>query len=437
MRPITKEEEKEVDWWFPSSEDEIMNRLDIASKRNLSYQDHPILVFPGTCAHPIACQAFSRFLAPNPNNIMTHTRGMSEKGFVGTQQLEVEVITMLGRMLGDSYCDGYFASGGTEANIWGAWIGRNYLLSSEKVGSGEICVIASHQYHYSGRKACDLLGLGEGIFGECKKCNEDHIFTPKDLGGLHLVGTNQKGEIDLQQLREQIVNQFEKGVRRFMIFLTMGTTMMGAIDDVKGVEKIVEEFPKADFYVHLDAAFGGFIVPFLPHLKEKAIAFHSPIVKSVTIDVHKMGLAPYPAGIALCRKDLQRFIQRPTGYVNSGMDDTVCGSRSGAAAASVWAVMSYLGPKGYREEAEKCMKWTEELKFGLENIGIKVYPHTINILLADLGGKSINEDKYILVTDHMPSDLTDPNSCRKILYKFTLMHHTQDGEIAEFISHLR
>ncbi|GAB4506896.1 MAG: hypothetical protein Fur0017_31490 [Anaerolineales bacterium] len=168
-----------IEFQFPTkSKDEIdvLRVLRFASDDNLDrYQKELILGFPGTYPHELALKTFAIFSELNPNNIGTHThldksvkpeRGGERKAFYGVNQLERQVIYMLGDLLGvknpvEKNIDGYITSGGTEANLMGLWVGRNKLCGDVRdvVEYSEICVIAALSAHYSIHKACGSLPI--------------------------------------------------------------------------------------------------------------------------------------------------------------------------------------------------------------------------------------------------------------------------------------
>lgn len=75
-------------------------------------------------------------------------------------------------------------------------------------------------------------------------------------------------------------------------------------------------------YIHIDAAIGGLVFPFLDN---KTKYFTNQYVQSVTVDPHKMGYVPLSAGVFLCRKGLQKHVEIPINYVEGKVDDTLTG----------------------------------------------------------------------------------------------------------------
>jgi len=172
-------------WQKPLTTREITKQIQIFASQNICYGKDRIVGFPGTNPQAIAVKVYNQFLGNHSNNIGLHTRNSeAEIGFSGTQQAEREVIAMIADLMNSSLdeVDGYIASGGTEANLVGCWIGRNSL--PEKTA-----IICSFLTHYSIIKAADILGIGTQI--------------RKDGTGSHLLGTDQNGHLLLDQFKSK------------------------------------------------------------------------------------------------------------------------------------------------------------------------------------------------------------------------------------------
>ena len=102
----------------------------------------------------------------------------------------------------------------------------------------------------------------------------------------------------------------------------------------------------------------------------------------MTVDPHKMGMAAIPAGGIIFRdaKALD-FIKTETPYLTDQYQYTFVGTRTGAAAASAWAVFRSLGLDGFRKIVGKCMKTTRFFADGLTERGFElVVKPTLNIV---------------------------------------------------------
>ncbi len=100
----------------------------------------------------------------------------------------------------------------------------------------------------------------------------------------------------------------------------------------------------------MDAAFGGFVIPFLENPSQYKFDFEVPGVMSIAIDPHKMGLSTIPAGGLLYRDEgHMKLLEISAQYLTSQVQTSLAGTRSGASAAATYAVMRHLGKEGYRQ----------------------------------------------------------------------------------------
>jgi tyrosine decarboxylase / aspartate 1-decarboxylase len=125
-------------------------------------------------------------------------------------------------------------------------------------------------------------------------------------------------------------------------------------------------------YFHVDAAFGGLVIPFLKN-NQPTFDFSLEGVKSITVDPHKMGMAAIPSG-GILFKDAKMldYLKTETPYLTDKTQYTFVGTRTGASAASVWAVLKTLGNEGYVKVVGECMKNTKLLANGIEKAGFKL-----------------------------------------------------------------
>lgn len=272
---------------------------------------------------PIAVRAHNMFLETN----------LGDPGlFPGVAEIERRAVRMMGELLGCPEAEGYISTGGTESNIQAIHAARN----ESGIKGGNIVVPASA--HFSFDKIGDLLCL------EVRKADLDESL-----------------KVDLSQV-EGLVD--EKTVALVGI---AGTTEFGQVDPIGGLAKIARE---RGIHLHVDAAFGGFVLPFLKG--DWRWDFRVDGVSSITIDPHKMGLSTIPAGGLLFREsgDLE-VLETETHYLTKARQASLTGTRSGAAAAATYAVMMRLGRKGFGELVDYCMDLTRHLVLGAHDIGVE------------------------------------------------------------------
>jgi len=403
--------------WPRLTTQEIKHRIFDALKGNLNYRSEKILGIPASYLDqeifyedaPFLKEApFLSALIANPNHIGCHTlEGEKEPIFKGTQAIEKDLIRICAEEIfgaKPNEYDGYVASGGTEANIEAVWIYRNYFVKEKKAALDQIALVYSEDSHYSFPKAADLLGLNAIVFK---------------------VDENSRA-VNKEDLHNKIIEAQKNGVKYFIVNANLSTTMFGSIDDVDTITDIFLSL-KAEFKLHVDGAFGGFICPFTdPNSKHN---FRNPHVGSVTIDGHKMLQSPYGTGIFLIRKNMIGYVCTEQASYVQGKDYTLVGSRSGANAVSVWMILHKHGSVGWGIKMHELLDKTSNLCTMLGNLGIGYYRNPyVNIITIRASFVSPSLAKQFML---VPDDHHDPK-----WYKIVVMPHVKQGVLDEFISHL-
>ena len=151
-----------------------------------------------------------------------------------------------------------------------------------------------------------------------------------------------------------------------------GSAEIGAVDPIA---KLSEIALRHGVLLHVDAAFGGLVLPFQKELGYSVPDFDFQLegVQSITVDPHKMGMSTIPAGGILFRDAaLLECIKTETPYLTEESQFTFVGTRSGASAAATWAALASLGREGFREIVRRCMDLTTLLFEKLEAMGFEV-----------------------------------------------------------------
>ncbi len=212
--------------------------------------------------------------------------------------------------------------------------------------------------HYSMPKAAALLGLGS-----------DNLIN---------VSVDEDGRMSMPCLRKHLQRCLSAQTPVLAVVVVLGSTEESAVDPLAEVLDLRDELREKglDFTVHVDAAWGGYHASLLrddfdmpaaaagarpveqgpslvlglsEYVAQQYLAL--PEADSVTIDPHKSGYIPYPAG-ALCyrnsaMRDLVTF-SAPVVY-HGGGEPTVGifgieGSKPGAAAAAVYLSHRVIRP---------------------------------------------------------------------------------------------
>lgn len=350
-----------------------------------------------------------RTYVANPNHIGCHTMGESEEFFKGTQDIEREVMELLAvdvLKAEEGSCDGYVAAGGTEANIQAAWIYRNYFKQEYGAMQEEIALMGSQDTHYSIAKAANLLNL-------------QWYSVPVDDTSRMII------EAELDRVVETAM---AAGVRYFIIISNMATTMFGSVDDPDVYVDCMNRY-KAEFKLHVDGAFGGFIFPI--STPESNVNFTNQHVSSVTLDAHKMLQAPYGTGIFIARKGLMPYVFTKEAQYVHGQDITLSGSRSGANAIAIWMILVTYGPNGWFEKINKLLYRTEWCCKQLDKLGVQ-YFHYPKMNIITIRAQYVPHD--IAAKHGLVPDTHDDNPG---WYKIVVMDHVEVEYLEAFLEDLR
>lgn len=296
---------------FPENglkEKEVLKELKELKKKDFEFSSGRI--FCSMCAKPlrIAIKAYNLFIEANLGNA-----GL----YKGTAEIERRVIEMLGDLLHLRKPYGHVLSGGTEANITALWFYRNIFKKKE--------VILPLHAHFSFKKACDLLSL-KPVF----------------------VNLDKDYAMNLEQLKNKISD------KTLCVVAVAGSTELGVVDNIPEIGEICA---KKEIPLHVDAAFGGFVLPFLKKKEIPDFDFAVEAVKSLTVDPHKMGQSTMPSGVLLTRENYWEAIEFSAPYLTS-QPNGLLGTRASGAVAATYAAIRRLGFKGYSKIVNYCMELT-------------------------------------------------------------------------------
>jgi tyrosine decarboxylase/aspartate 1-decarboxylase len=308
-----------------ADEGQIFAELEKARAADTSYGR--VLSSMCTDPHPVAVRAYQEFVNTNLGD---------PRLFPGTAAIERLCIESLGDLLHLPSAAGYITTGGTESNIQAL---RTAAQVKAGVDRSKANIVVPASAHYSFEKASQLLGV------QVRRAPVDDRMRADPSGMASLID------------RDTIA-----------LVAVAGTTEFGQVDPVEEIGRLARE---RDLYLHVDAAFGGFVIPFLGGCPPR-FDFAVPGVTSISIDPHKMGMSTIPSGGLLYRSEgLQKLLEINAQYLTSQVQTSLAGTRSGASAAATYAVMRYLGREGYRNIVAQCMANTWRLHDKLVDIGLE------------------------------------------------------------------
>ena len=342
------------------SENHVLSELSSFSKKDTNFKK--VMSSMCTIPHPIAVKAHDMFLFSNSGD-----PGL----FEGTDELEKKVIRSCAEMLchpEPHRAFGHMTSGGTESNFEAVYhmkfLKQQQMSQAEKrirkqrnpdcpeseqPGSKSeknryprLNLVVSSSAHFSFNKIEKLLDL------EIRKADVDSFFRVVPSSVRALIDENTVGIIGIA-----------------------GSTEFGYPDPIGELAEIAVSY---GLPLHVDAAFGGFVFPFLPEQASSAFRelfkentdlfteldlrfdFRLPGVTSVALDPHKMGLSTIPSGVIVYRNEnVHKGLDILTHYLTNPIQSTVLSTRTGTSAAATYAVMRHLGRDGYFKNIRYCL----------------------------------------------------------------------------------
>ena len=284
---------------------------------------------------------------------------------------------------------GFVTNSGTGGNMHGIYFGAKIL--QKKTGKLPIVYI-SKEAHYSSSRICDVQNLET-----------------------RMIDFDKNGSMDLECFKQSLVKD-----RPALVVAALGSTFMGATDNIKGIKKILDE-SGLNYYIHVDAAlFGGY----LPFTKYKdLVSMEKQGYDSIAISGHKFFGVDEPCGLFLATKAvIESQTAAKVEYLHNDMPLISC-SRNGLTPLKFYWIIKYLGFDKLKEEAEKMLKNTEYLQKRFDEIGYPAwhmqYSNTVffkrpplwirekyslaNGVLPEYGG----ELSHIVVMQHVKKEIID------------------------------
>lgn len=382
-------------------ENEIFSYLENVKSEDTDY--YRVLSSMCTRPHKIAVEAHRLFIEANLGDL-----GL----FAGAHRLEREVIGMLGELLhaqsveipsgesGENSVCGYLTTGGTESNIQAVRGMKNLVTMGRKKPDEVLNIVIPESAHFSFDKVGNMMGI------EVKRALLDSEFKVDISSVKSLIDANTIGLVGIA-----------------------GNTEFGQVDPIEELAKLALE---NKLFLHIDAAFGGFVIPFLenPH----SFDFKIPGVTSIAIDPHKMGLSTIPSGALLLRSpSFLDSLKVNTPYLTTKAQFTLTGTRSGASAAATYAVMKHLGREGYRKNVQYCMQLTAKLVKEARKLGFEpLIEPVMNVVALKVPNPDLVREQLLRKFGWNVSITRNPRALRLVL-----MPHNSDSDVEEFLQDLK
>ena len=211
---------------------------------------------------------------------------------------------------------GYVTSCGTEGNLHSLYVAR------ENLGKNAV-LIASDQSHYSIFKAARMFCIP-----------------------YRKIETFPNGEINYHRFHDAVSTLAHKPL---IVNVNLGSTVKGAVDNVKYIQAALNEAKTESVYLHGDAALFGMTLPFLDKNCEIGKTFDA-----IATSGHKFIGVPFPCGVLMMQKKWIGVLESNVEYLNS-IDTTMMGSRNGHAPLFMWHRIQEHNLEGFRFDVLECI----------------------------------------------------------------------------------
>ncbi len=157
------------------------------------------------------------------------------------------------------------------------------------------------------------------------------------------------------------------------VVATLGVTFTGAYEPVAEIALALDAIEREhgiDVPIHVDAASGGFLAPFVE--PDLAWDFRLPRVRSINASGHKFGLAPLGVGWVMWRRraDLPDALVFSVNYLGGKMPDFALNfSRPGGQVNAQYYLFLRLGRDGYRAVQRSCYDVARHLVGAIARLG--------------------------------------------------------------------
>jgi sphinganine-1-phosphate aldolase len=267
--------------------------------------------------------------------------GLNPMAFQSLKNLESQVVRMTTNMLhGGEEHVGTMTSGGTESILMALKCYRD-RARKKKPWIFKPEVVLPVTAHVAFDKAAHYFGLK-----------------------LRKAPIDENGQVQIKAMK--------KLINRNTILL-VGSAPQYPHGSIDPIEEIAQLALKKKIPLHVDACFGGFILPWLEKngIEIPAWDFRVEGVTSISADLHKYGYAAKGAS-AIIYKDMsylthQFFITTNwSGGIYAG--PTMAGTRPGGPIAAAWGALQAMGEDGYCHLAQIAWDSSQALRTGIEKI---------------------------------------------------------------------
>lgn len=390
----------------------------------------------------------------------------SETSLMEVKKHEREVITILEKFYGLAKGDarGYVTTGGTEGNFAGLWWSKRYLINKalsalietddkiklkvkeEQELTASLTKIPNNEYQERVIHLQKIIDARNTIADYKNTVQQlltptvfysqghTHYSIPKIAEILRLnirpVTSNADGSINLANLKKELLlNQGAYPSSSIIVIANIGTTITGAIDNIPGIKKILDEMqPKPMYTIHMDGALTGFVLPILKPFGDIKNYFDELGANTLAVSAHKYPGLSQPCGIVLAKKDFFEKAfeksERSIDYVGNILDVTITGSRSGLNVLmfynALYTLKMHKGTERLTQMVEENLEtarflYQELVKiYGRENV---FYPYHFNVIFPR-PSKTLAKKYQLMLTGDRATICVLTNVSKELIHQF-------------------
>ena len=320
--------------------DQVLAAMREVRQRDVKWQHgkaFSLVYFAGHEVDELLKEAYTLFFSEN---------GLNPSAFPSLRKFETEVVAMTASLLGgDTHVAGSMTSGGTESLLMAVKTARDWSrVHRPEVKLPEIVLpLSAHPAFDKAAEYFDVKVVRTPLRPDYRA----------DPVGMQAAITPQT----------------------ILLAASAPAYPHGVVDPIREIAQIARE---SNLLFHVDACVGGFMLPFVRKLGYPVpdFDFSVPGVTSMSADLHKYAYAAKPASVVLYR---DHELRRHQFFVSTDWPGgiypapTMTGTRPGGSIAAAWAVLNYLGDKGYLAITETVMQTVVKIRQGLKDIpGIKI-----------------------------------------------------------------
>lgn len=291
----------------------------------------------------------------------------SPQRYMGTAFNFLEELSLdwLAEMFGLDNMKGIYSSGGSVANLIALGAARQSAF--EKIGhdpardgvNREVGIYASHECHHTIQRSGGVLGVGRRA--------------------IKLIDCDSQCRMRVDALQAAIEQDLKNDILPMAIVANAGTTNTGAIDPLKGIGELAQQY---GIWFHVDGAYGlpGVLDERIGHLYQGL-----GTVDSIIVDPHKwLGASVGVAATFVHDRNLleRAFTQEPSDYLEGSIDQSDSGNAdvehslddfgipyfnygvelsAPCRGVAVWALIREIGVEGMRDRIKRHNDMAQEL----------------------------------------------------------------------------